>query len=675
MNNFLKKSQQLFANNVLGFFFIAVLMFQIKTYIGYRVEFNLGIENGLQQFLLFINPISSAILFFGLALLAKGKKSFKWIIRLNLLMSFWLFCNIVYYRSFTDFITLPTLTQVRNNAGDLGPSVLELFKPHDALYFLDTVLLIVLYKFKDFKVEDIKVKRRTVGMVYLAGLAIFALNLGLAEKDRPQLLSRTFDRNYIVKYLGMFNYTVYDAVQNTKTYAQRATANSTDIAEVVNYTKATSAEPNPKYFGAAEGKNVIYLHLESMQNFLIDYKLNGEEVTPFLNSLAHDKSDFMYFDNFFHQVGQGKTADAEFMLENSLFGLPQGAAFTNRSQNTYQAAPAILGQKGYTSAVFHGNYKSFWNRDNMYKSLGFNQFFDANHYNMENKEEVLSYGLMDKPFFKESIPMLETLKQPFYTKFITVSHHFPYVMDQEKATIGKQTTGDASVDSYFQTARYADEALKEFFDYLKESGLYDNSVIVMYGDHYGISENHKEAMSKVLDKEVGTFENAQLQRVPLLIHVPGVEGGEMHQYGGQIDLLPTLLHLLGVKSNDYVQFGSDLLSKDHNEVVPFRNGDFVTPDVTSIKGKYYDTNTGELVEENEDILNYKTRAEKMLNLSDQVVNGDLLRFYTPNGFKPIDPKDYDYTYNEEDSKEVGSKEVDSKEVESKEVDSKVGSDK
>ncbi|KON67046.1 glycerol phosphate lipoteichoic acid synthase [Peribacillus butanolivorans] len=655
MNNFLKKSQHLFANNVLGFFFIAVLMFQIKTYIGYRVEFNLGIENGLQQFLLFINPISSAILFFGLALLAKGKKSFKWIIRLNLLMSFWLFCNIVYYRSFTDFITLPTLTQVRNNAGDLGPSVLELFKPHDVLYFLDTVLLIVLYKFKDFKVEDIKVKRRTVGMVYLAGLAIFAINLGLAEKDRPQLLSRTFDRNYIVKYLGMFNYTVYDAVQNTKTYAQRATANSTDIAEVVNYTKATSAEPNPKYFGAAEGKNVIYLHLESMQNFLIDYKLNGEEVTPFLNSLAHDNSDFMYFDNFFHQVGQGKTADAEFMLENSLFGLPQGAAFTNRSQNTYQAAPAILGQKGYTSAVFHGNYKSFWNRDNMYKSLGFNQFFDANHYNMENKEEVLSYGLMDKPFFKESIPMLETLKQPFYTKFITVSHHFPYAMDQEKATIGKQTTGDASVDSYFQTARYADEALKEFFDYLKKSGLYDNSVIVMYGDHYGISENHKEAMSKVLDKEVGTFENAQLQRVPLLIHVPGVEGGEMHQYGGQIDLLPTLLHLLGIKSNDYVQFGSDLLSKDHNEVVPFRNGDFVTPDVTSIKGKYYDTNTGELVEENEDILNYKTRAEKMLNLSDQVVNGDLLRFYTPNGFKPIDPKDYDYTYNEEDSKEVDSK--------------------
>ena len=82
--------------------------------------------------------------------------------------------------------------------------------------------------------------------------------------------------------------------------------------------------------------------------------MNGEEVTPFLNSLTRD-ANTMYFDNFFHQTGQGKTADAEFMLENSLYGLPQGSAFTTKGQNTYQAAPAILGHQGYTSAVFHGN--------------------------------------------------------------------------------------------------------------------------------------------------------------------------------------------------------------------------------------------------------------------------------------------------------------------------------
>lgn len=644
--NKLKKGQSLLRHKLIGFFLIAVVLFWIKTYIGYRIEFNLGIESKMQEFLLFINPVSSAMFIFGLALLARGKKAYKWIIGLNFVMSFLLYANIMYYRFFSDFITLPTLTQTKN-AGDLGQSITALMNPYDFMYFLDTIILLGLYLFKTIKVETGRMNRRKVAVVFACAVAIFSVNLGLAEQDRPQLLKKTFDRNYIVKYLGMYNYTVYDAIQNTKTYAQRATANSSDIAEVVNYTKATTASPNPEYFGKAEGKNIIYLHLESIQNFIIDYKLNGEEVTPFLNSLS-DSKDFMYFDNFFHQTGQGKTADAEFMLENSLFGLPQGAAFTTQSQNTFQSAPAILGQKGYTSAVFHGNYKSFWNRDKMYKALGFNQFFDASYYDM-NEDDVMNYGLKDKPFFEESIPLIESLEQPFYAKFISLSNHFPYPLDQEEATIEKHTTGDSSVDNYFQTARYADEALEQFFDYLKESGLYDNSVIIMYGDHYGISDNHNAAMSQVLGKEVNKFENTQLQRVPLLIHVPGVEGGDMHQYGGQIDLMPTMLHLLGVDTKDYVQFGSDLLSKEHREVVPFRNGDFITPNYTVLKGKNYDTNTGELVEENEEISQDQKMAQTMLELSDKVVNGDLLRFYTPNGFKPIDPANYEYTNNEEET--------------------------
>ena len=134
--------------------------------------------------------------------------------------------------------------------------------------------------------------------------------------------------------------------------------------------------------------------------------------------------------------------------------------------------------------------------------------------------------------------------------------------------------------------------LKQFFDYLKESGLYDNSIIVMYGDHYGISENHNKAMAQIMGKEITVFESASLQRVPLFIHVPGMEGGVNHEYGGQIDLLPTLLHLLGIDTKDYVQFGTDLLSKEHDEVVPFRNGDFVSPTIYSIDGKFYDSKTG-----------------------------------------------------------------------------------
>src|SRR5690606_34811795 len=229
-------------------------------------------------------------------------------------------------------------------------------------------------------------KLRKVAALFALSLAIISANIGLAETDRPQLLTRGFDRNYIVKYLGMYNYTIYDAVQSTKASAQRVTASSDDITEILNFTKSNYAEPNPEYFGIGEGMNVIYFHLESIQSFLIDYELHGEEVTPFLNSLTREENT-VYFDNFFHQVAAGKTADAEFMIENSLYGLPQGSAFTTKGRNVYHAAPAILGQQGYTSAVFHGNAGSFWNRNEIYKSFGFNHFFDEKFYDM-NPEDL-----------------------------------------------------------------------------------------------------------------------------------------------------------------------------------------------------------------------------------------------------------------------------------------------
>jgi lipoteichoic acid synthase len=636
-------------NQYIGFFIFTVFLFWMKTYAAYQAEFNLGISNSLQEFLLFINPVSSAIFFFGLALLAKGKRTYTWLIIINFILSFILYANIVYYRFFSDFITLPTLTQTKN-FGDLGGSIWELIKWYDIFYFLDTIILIAIVVSKRFSLPAVPVGRYKKSIVFAISALIFSVNLALAEADRPQLLTRTFDRNYIVKYLGVYNYLIYDAVQSMKSSTQRAFANKSDITTVLNHVQATYAKPNPKYFGKAKGMNVIYIHLESFQSFLINYKLHGEEVTPFLNSLVRDPNTF-YFDNFFHQTGQGKTSDAEFMLENSLFGLPQGAVFTTKGQNTYHAAPAILSQQGYTTAVFHGNYKTFWNRDEIYKSFGFDHFFDASYYDMSD-ENVLNYGLKDKPFFRESIPLLESLKEPFYVKFITLSNHFPYPISEEEATIEPAETGDGSVDRYFQTARYLDESLKEFFDYLKKSGLYDRSVIILYGDHYGISENHNKAMSQVLGKEITPFEHAQLQRVPLFIRVPGVKGGIMHQYGGQIDLLPTVLHLLGIDTKNYVHFGTDLLSPEHQEIVPFRNGDFVTPTVTAVNGKYYDSKTGEPIKETPEIKRLEQIARTKLDLSDKVVYGDLLRFYTPKGFKPVDPTKYDY--NNREDKEKGS---------------------
>ena len=629
-------------NNYMPIFLLAVVMLWAKTYISQKTQFTLEVEGGLQEFLLLINPLGSALLLLSLSLFFKGARKYWVLLSIYLGMSILLYANIVYYRFFSDFITLPTLFQTQN-FGDLGGSVLTLIQPLDILFFADVLLLGALILSKRMEKDMRTIKKRMALPLIAAALLISLFNLSLAESDRPDLLTRGFDRTYIVKYLGMYNYALYDTVESLKASSQRVMADSDDNTEVLNYTKSNYASPNEAYFGAAEGMNVIYLHLESFQTFLIDYELDGQEVTPFLNSMVDDQNT-MYFDNFFHQTAQGKTSDAEFMLENSLFGLPKGSAFITKGQNTYQAAPAILKEEGYTSAVFHGNNGTFWNRSEIYKSFGYDHFFDIESYPDTTQADMAEYGLMDKPFFEQSAPLLESLPEPFYTKFITVAHHFPYKMDQQMATIEKGTTGDASVDNYFQTARYADEAIKQFFEQLEASGLADNTMIIMYGDHYGISDNHNEAMAEVLSKDITPVENAKLQRVPLFIHVPGMDGGLDDTYGGQIDLLPTVLHLLGVDTQNYVHFGTDLLSEEHEELVMFRNGDYVSPEAYSIGETFYDPDSGLPLEEGqlEEAEMLKQRGRYELQLSDGVVNGDLLRFYTPVGFTPVDPADYYY---------------------------------
>src|SRR5699024_10214870 len=494
-----------------------------------------------------------------------------------------------------------------------------------------------------------RMKLRQPMIMITAGVLIFSVNLALAEADRPQLLKRTFDRNYIVKYLGAYNFTIYDAIQNVKSSTERVLADSNDITEVQNYTNNKFADADKDLFGIAEGKNVIKIHLESFHSFLIDFELHGEEVTPFINSLVNDqKEDYTYFENFFHQTEQGKTADAELIMDNSLYGLPQGSAFVTKGKNTYQALPAILGQEqGYNSSVLHGDSKSFWNRDEIYKELGVDYFFDEAFYDM-SPEQVIGYGLKDKPFFKESMPIIETMEEPFYAHFMTLTHHHPYLIDEEDATIEPAETNDGSVDRYFQTARYLDESLEQFFDDLKEAGLYDDSVIMIYGDHYGISENHTRALSEIFEEEMTPYKYAELQRVPFMIKVPGVEGkGTVSEYAGQVDAMPTLLHLLGIKAQDYILFGTDLFSEAHNDLVAFRNGDFFNEDYAMVKGTFYDNHTGEEIEPNEEVEKLKSAVEHELMLSDKVLQGDLLRFYSPtDNWTPVDTSKYFYDANQ-----------------------------
>ncbi|WHO85454.1 LTA synthase family protein [Limosilactobacillus oris] len=635
-------------NTKLGFFLLVVLLFCIKSYWAYQNEFNLGVKGSMQHFLLAFNTIPGALVFLGIALYFRGRLSYWLMLIINALLSTWLFSNVLYYREFSDFITFNVIKGSGAASNNLGKSLMGIIRPEDFLVYADVIILALVLLFHLIRVDMRRFKIRYAMTVTALGFVLFGANLGMAESDRSQLLTRTFDNNYIVKYLGLQAYTIYDGVKTTHNSVVKARADQDQLKPVLNFIHHNYAGPNVQYEGVAKGKNIFVIHLESLQQFMIDYKQDGQEVMPNLNKLYH-ASDTLAFDNFFHQVGQGKTADAEMMLENSLYGLPEGSAMvTDGTTNTFQSAPALFHQKlGYTTASFHGDVPSFWNRDNAYKSFGYQYFFSKEYY-PKTKDYDAGYGMKDKIFMKESAHYIEQLPQPFYAKLITVTNHYPYILDKQNKDIQPWNTGDDTVDPYVQTARYLDESLGEFLDYLDKSGLRQNSVLILYGDHYGISNNHQPAIAQILHKKkVTNYDLAMFQKVPFMINMPGLKGGIDHTYGGEIDVLPTIEDLLGISSKNYIQFGQDLLSPGRNQIVPFRNGDWVTPKYTKYNGDYYYTKNGRQItkataKQKKEFSKIQKYVTTDLGLSDRVVNGDLLRFYKLPGFKKVDKKDYTY---------------------------------
>lgn len=615
-------------------YIIATLLFGLKTYIVYRFFFSMELDNSMQELILFVNPFVSAFLVFAITVWFKKKqRQMKFLRYTALIGTIIIYFNLVFYRSFTDFITIPQLFQT-SNMGDLGGSILTLVKPYDILLLLDVVIIWYLSKKQS---DTMTVSYPKSGKVFALAMSFMLLagNFFLAEMERPQLFTRAFDREYLVKNIGLFNYHIYDLAVHSKVKTQRVFADGNEIPEIKDYIETeVKSDEKSEMFGVAKDRNLIVISAESVQDFVINNKVNGEEITPFLNSLVKDE-DTYYFDNFYHQTKQGKTSDSEFVMENSLYPLPRGAVFFTHGQNEYNALPKLFKEEGYYTSVFHSNNKSFWNRDQMYKSLEYDHFYGEEAYEV-TEENSIGWGLKDKAFFEQSIKYLETIKQPFYTKFITLTNHFPFELSEEERSIEPYNSNSSTLNNFFPAVRYTDEAIEQFFQQLKDAGLYKNSIIVIMGDHYGISENHNRAMSQYLGKEkITPYDHVQLQQVPFFIHIPGNGNGKvMSKVSGQIDVKPTLLSLLGVKAEKDIHFGNRLFIDDRKGYIALRNGDYISEKYISTSGICYNRETGEPLNE-EDSSSSKqenpckelqNKVDKELKYSDDLIYGDLFRF-------------------------------------------------
>lgn len=554
--------------------------------------------------------------------------------------------DLIFFRFFGRVVPLPALTGFGQVAGVTG-SIREALKRTDLLFMAAPVLLALSWYWAPKPALGALLRRATscgakpaissevVARPFLAKAGVAALTCliglgGTAGMARGHglfsrsTLQRLYDDNAVLETGGAVAYHLADVLK------QFRPTNSADlIAQAARIPPPTGANLS----GIAKGKNLIIIQLESTESFPLGRSIDGQMVTPNLNAFQQEA---IWFPDFWAQVAGGNTSDAEFAALNSLHGLTAGAVYVRKAENSFHSLAQVLAAAGYQTDAFHAHKPSFYNRGEIYPRQG----FQGVHLGSDFFQPGLSFnvGLADHLFFRDIASYLRGARQPFFAMTVTLSGHHPYEVPPELRTL---RVSDSEYDwlsrSYLQGQHYVDQALGQFFDELKRAGLWETSVIVLYGDHpaAGVTEAAIRKFTETTDPLDGPY-GIEFHKVPLMIRLPGGKAaGPRPVVGGQIDIFPTLVNLLGLSHKGNFYLGQDLLNPTDEGLVALRYffpaGSFASkrfvfeaaPGGKLSEGKCLDREARRLVAPSRCAKGYQ-RALWELSLSDQIVEGDAL---------------------------------------------------
>ena len=310
--------------------------------------------------------------------------------------------------------------------------------------------------------------------------------------------------------------------------------------------------------GVAADRSVIVVQLEAVQSFAVGLDIGGGSLTPNLDRLAETS---WYFPNTYSQVRKGTTADAEFIANTSLYPPHAGAAPIAYADQKLTSLPRLLQGEGYSTAAFHTNKGSFWNRTEMMPALGFEEFYDRAYF---GDEDVIGMGPSDEVLYDKAMHVLLDLDAtgaPFYAYLISITSHHPFVSaTNEKEMVELPPAWEGTyAGRYLQNVEYADRALGQFLAEYEASGLAERCTLVVMGDHFGLSPQESGTPGgALLAEELGrSYDTVDAMRVPLMIRLPGqTEGHLVSETVGQVDVMPTLADALGLDIATTPHFGT-----------------------------------------------------------------------------------------------------------------------
>ncbi|GIM28666.1 phosphoglycerol transferase [Clostridium polyendosporum] len=515
-------------------------------------------------FLVYFSFIISTLSF---SYIFKGRVQLWSFFTTNLLITTLYIGDIWYYRSNSSFLNFNML-QMMSNLDNLGSSILSMTRLIDILFIVDLVFQIVISirYMSYFK----KIQRNISAFLILLFVPIIYLtyahykidNLDMGFENQ-MIFKKSWSPNQTMSNLTPIGYHLFDLY----TYREESKAYTFSESEkkeiALWFQNKREFLPDNEYKGIFAGKNLLMIQWESLENFVVNQKVDNQEITPTLNRIL---SNSIYFNNFYEETYNGTSSDGELITQTSVFPVREGATFFRYPYNTYNnSLPNIMKRLGYTTLASHPDKGSYWNWMPALKSIGFERCLDSSNYDID---EVINLGISDRSYLKQFGDEVRKLKAPFYAYTVTLTSHAPFnIPESDKELKLNEELSKSKLGGYFESIRYTDKYIGQLLESLDSSGVLDNTVVVIYGDHEGVHKFYDDEIKKI--NFPGNWWKENNRKVPLIIYSKGLEGKKVSVYGGQSDTLPTLAYLFGASKDEYENkaVGRNLLNTRKNYVV------------------------------------------------------------------------------------------------------------
>lgn len=596
---------------------IAILMKYVFVRIDYFSDFNIA------RALIEIIPIVFLFGFIQLVPMPRRLRNSIWM-TIDLSLSIVLFASSVYFSYYGDLASHYSFEYL-NQVGHIKDSIFDILNPTYFLFFFDIPLIIALFflnKTSDWKF--LQLRFTTLASISLLCAAAFTWQVYTQVNNSDDSnLQKAYSK-------GIASFLTAEVILYYLPEKEAIAASST-TSELQNL-KKDQPVLSPVGFGVAANKNVIILQLEAFQSFLLGQSINGQEITPHLNQLMRESTSFS---NFYQQIGRGNTSDAEFMSVAGLLPISQGAVSKEYGDREIPSLVRRANESGYVTSTFHADKLSFWSRDLLYPALGWTEHYDLDYF---GNQDVIGLGPSDQALYRKTVDQLLSYKQSgqrFFSEVVSLTAHTPFNVPEEIKTLDlPDAYKDNIVGNYIQAQHYADEQVGYFINLLKENNLYEDTLLVVYGDHFGlhptvISAEEAKLVEKITKKP---YSYNDAYKLPLLLKIPGMPASKLKHVGGQSDIMPTIANLMGISLANNTVIGKDLLNQTENLLVlpsyaPL--GSFITNDYFFFAGvrqgfeeaTVYSVKTGKKMKKTETMKKEYERALKLKKYNDTYLEG------------------------------------------------------